>query len=442
MSAHSEFPAARSQSACQKEEAPTFSDKQEACADKRSTRLDKRNWRSFFDVLRDVVFASSFYLSTAEQLVLMFIFRRTRMYGKEWEKIPLRHFTEGVWSRNAGDVCSRLILKTNTVIGALKHLRDKGLIEVREHDVQAYQYRIREADEINRENMINYVQAHQPKQLNAMLIELRRNSKRLPSELFEALQAMEAKGPLANPSARRPLSPGPQRPLSLGIRPKLNKPNMRLVKKPISNLAPQAGATRGDNSLSKNTAGGLKLPAPKKSEFRSPGSNSSPQSQELNTAFALLENQRAARRERRLGSSNPQAWIDRWSEAVSSLYPDVAHSVRDRTFRDLKLALRDCDIPLSEMPAFVTWIVRRWTHLRRSVFSYSPNKSYGPPAPDLTFVIRHLHRVYAEYSMEVIARLQTQHRIAQHRKAAAPPATVDLVKAEAVRNSLDLPKWE
>lgn len=61
----------------------------------------ERKWRKTFDVLRDVVFGNSLYLTVHEQLVLTFIFRRTRMYGKEWEKIPLRHFTEGVCSSKA-----------------------------------------------------------------------------------------------------------------------------------------------------------------------------------------------------------------------------------------------------------------------------------------------------------------------------------------------------
>ncbi len=70
------------------------------------------------------------------------------MYGKPWEDIPLRHFTEGIWSRENGNICSRLVMKINTVHSAIKHLRGKGLIEVREHATRAYKYRIVEPAEL------------------------------------------------------------------------------------------------------------------------------------------------------------------------------------------------------------------------------------------------------------------------------------------------------
>jgi hypothetical protein len=42
----------------------------------------QRKWGSLLDILRDVVFAYSLYLTDHGRQVLLFIFRRTRMCGK------------------------------------------------------------------------------------------------------------------------------------------------------------------------------------------------------------------------------------------------------------------------------------------------------------------------------------------------------------------------
>src|SRR4051794_15840925 len=80
-------------------------------------------WNRFYDTARDVLFGCRIYLSDAEEKVASFIFQRTRMYGKDWETIPLRHFTDGVWSQKGGMSCSRLPMKAATVIQAIRHLK-------------------------------------------------------------------------------------------------------------------------------------------------------------------------------------------------------------------------------------------------------------------------------------------------------------------------------
>jgi hypothetical protein len=62
----------------------------------------KPDWGLFVPILREVIFANRIYMTEREQQVLLFIYQRTRMYGKEWESIPLRHFTKGVCSRTGG----------------------------------------------------------------------------------------------------------------------------------------------------------------------------------------------------------------------------------------------------------------------------------------------------------------------------------------------------
>src|SRR4051794_8093547 len=100
----------------------------------------KPDWKALVPILRKVIFENRIFLTEHEQQVLEFIFQRTRMYLKSWEEIPLRHFTDGVWSQHSGRVCSRLRMKSNSVIAALKGLQGKGIIEVRDHPTKAYRY--------------------------------------------------------------------------------------------------------------------------------------------------------------------------------------------------------------------------------------------------------------------------------------------------------------
>jgi hypothetical protein len=361
------------------------------------------------------------------------------MYGKEWEAIPLRHFTNGVWSRNAGDTCPRLVMKNNTVINALRHLKGKGLIEVREHAIRAFQYRIREPKEIEAENFIVYIREHQPKQLRAIHLELRRNRNRLPPAYFEALKAMDERESFGPSPASNPVAGRAQRRVARGIRLIINKPNTRLQKEQIKKLAPSKGASGGNFSQSKVTV--RKVNAPTVSEHAE-AADLAPDSEKFDAAFSRVEQQRRARRERRISASNPQVWIDRWSEAMAAFYPDVPAGVQERTVRDLKLALRDWDIPLTEVPDFIAWVVQKWSSLRRNVFSYRTNRLYGPPTPDLKFALRHLQTVYAAYKNDVFNRLEVELRIAKHKAAPPPPLQIDHAKAIAVQQKLGLKRWD
>jgi len=67
------------------------------------------------------------YLSGNEFAVVRFIFDRTAGWGKEWEKIPLRHFTDGVIAKD-GQTYGKTTLSDKTVRTMLSALTDRGVI--------------------------------------------------------------------------------------------------------------------------------------------------------------------------------------------------------------------------------------------------------------------------------------------------------------------------
>jgi len=78
------------------------------------------------------------HLTPFEFAIIRFIFDRTVGWGKEWERIPLRHFTEGVISKD--DKChGRSCLKPTAVKAALASLSEKGAILI-QHESNCNHY--------------------------------------------------------------------------------------------------------------------------------------------------------------------------------------------------------------------------------------------------------------------------------------------------------------
>jgi len=69
-------------------------------------------------------------LTPAEYSVAAMIFDRTLMWGKEWEKIPERHFLEGVQTKK-GSVNDGISLSRPTLLRTLKSLISKGAVRMR-----------------------------------------------------------------------------------------------------------------------------------------------------------------------------------------------------------------------------------------------------------------------------------------------------------------------
>jgi hypothetical protein len=148
-------------------------------------------WGTAFDILRDVLYGESGYLDLYEQATLSFIFQRTRMYAKQWEYIPLRHFRNGVWSLEYGRICSPIRISEKKLIESLKHLEEKTFIEVRRAVARANCYRIRETKEIEHSTAGVYIVQHQPKLGRAIVREMEANRSRLNSDQQMLLKALK-----------------------------------------------------------------------------------------------------------------------------------------------------------------------------------------------------------------------------------------------------------
>jgi hypothetical protein len=151
-------------------------------------RLGK--WGTAFDILRDVLYGESAYLDLYERATLSFIFQRTRMYAKQWEYIPLRHFRNGVWSLEYGRIRSPIRISEKKLIESLKHLEEKTFIEVRRAVVRANCYRIREIKEIEYTTAVVYIVQHQPKLGRAIIREMEANRTRLNPALQALLKLL------------------------------------------------------------------------------------------------------------------------------------------------------------------------------------------------------------------------------------------------------------
>jgi hypothetical protein len=107
------------------------------------------------------MFSMSYLMNHYERETLFFIYGRTRLYNKEWERIPHRHFLYGVRTADGRYVIAPVDISRHKVFESIKHLREKGIIEVRRVDGQTNQYRIRTDDEIDTEFVANYMRRHQ-----------------------------------------------------------------------------------------------------------------------------------------------------------------------------------------------------------------------------------------------------------------------------------------
>lgn len=403
----------------------------------------KPDWKALVPILRNVIFENRIFLTEHEQQVLEFIFQRTRMYLKAWEEIPLRHFTDGVWSQGSGRVCSRLRMKSNSVIAALKGLQGKGIIEVRDHPREAHAYRIVEPSEVVRHDVIAYIRQKQPKLMAAILLELRRNQRCLPpayrrilhpeatNDHAGSIQAADSSD--GRPQDTQVLSRGIAGDPSRGIDP-TNKQIGRL-KKPISNLALQ----RAKPCLSKPASQSSKLriiPLSKVSEHRR-------NMQRVEAALVEASSWQESRR--RYGSRRLDllAVEKSWDEGMQAHWPEGYLKLSQRALRNLKLAVEQRGLPAEDLPPLLTWAITNWKSLRFSAFSFNPNKAFGPDVPDIQFFVMKLAAIYKRFlRAQELARPISQPAATRRPYAEARPFRVDSTKSEASRILLGLPKWD
>lgn len=79
-------------------------------------------------------------LTAGEYSCVRFIFDRTAGWNKKWEKIPLRHFTDGFHGRD-GRFWGASALKTrNSVISNIKKLLEKKIILREACEGDTYKY--------------------------------------------------------------------------------------------------------------------------------------------------------------------------------------------------------------------------------------------------------------------------------------------------------------
>lgn len=125
-----------------------------------------KTWEEiFYRPFRDVLQGKNTLLSLHERDVLTFIFCRTRVYKKMSEKIPLRHFEKGVYTRDGVLVCGQVVMSQAKLLESLRHLEGKGIIEVTRRPPRASIYRIKEIDEIEDDVAFDYIERNQPKLL-------------------------------------------------------------------------------------------------------------------------------------------------------------------------------------------------------------------------------------------------------------------------------------
>ncbi|MET4190651.1 MULTISPECIES: hypothetical protein [unclassified Bradyrhizobium] len=126
--------------------------------------MAKPTWGESWSILRGTMHGYDLCTDIYEREVLWFIFRRTHFYQKEWEAISLNQFKHGILSADGEVVIGPIDMSEPTLLKCLKHLKGKGLIEVREvpgHS-SANEYRIRPESEVNSELVDRYLRRHQP----------------------------------------------------------------------------------------------------------------------------------------------------------------------------------------------------------------------------------------------------------------------------------------
>lgn len=149
-------------------------------------------WGDYFDILRDVVWGKTQFLDLYEQTTLFFILRRTWYWGKEWEFIPLRHFTNGIWTKDGDDCVTPPIRISETkLIQAIKSLEGKCIIEIDRKVARTSRYRIRRWAEIDDHKIFEYIVLYQPKMAALIVRDMKRNLSRLSASSADTLQIWE-----------------------------------------------------------------------------------------------------------------------------------------------------------------------------------------------------------------------------------------------------------
>ena len=96
-----------------------------------SKTKDETSWSELGRVYLFTVKKCRPHVTPDEFLVLMFVFERTYGYKKEWERIPLRHFLDGVFHGQTNEcVTTRTGISKTNLLAALRHLTGKGLLLV------------------------------------------------------------------------------------------------------------------------------------------------------------------------------------------------------------------------------------------------------------------------------------------------------------------------
>ena len=383
----------------------------------------KPDWKALLPILRETILENRLFMTDDEQQVALFIFQRTRMYGKAWERIPLRHFTGGVWSQGGGNSCSRLRMKRNTVIAALKSLHGKGFVERRDHATKAHEYRLCEPAEIIDHDVLSYIRTKQPKLMDAIILELRRNQRSLPPVFAKILEEHEPRktkpagvsGDTIDVSAKVP------QPASGEIQPTNRR--IRILKRKTPNFPPSGKRGRGLPII----------PLKKAAEsFRR---------QRLEQALVEARRWQARRRRHRASRLDLPEVQRRWEEAMQTHWPNGVIKLPKGAFRLFKLFVQSRGLPPEDLPELVEWIVSNWRRHRSKVFSFSGNP-YGPSAPDLYFAVKRLPHLYRAFLHDraALSSPMVPNTIAPH--PPIRPLPVNHKEAEAARKRLGLPKWD
>lgn len=202
------------------------------------------NWSLFYDTVRDIMRDYEAVMDVYEFKVLFFIFKRTYMYSnqKEWERIPLSHFVDGVYDRSDGSqIAAPTGMDRKKLLQALKHLEGKRLIEVRRRfnresgRKEASEYRIRRDTEINDDQILEYLRANQPRIYQSIIEKTVRHT---PGRMVIGnLRGRSENGPTVGVKT------------DLGVGPKTDQLNLPKEKLPILNIAPVAQSILKTSSL-------------------------------------------------------------------------------------------------------------------------------------------------------------------------------------------------
>lgn len=126
---------------------------------------------------------------------------------------------------------------------------------------------------------------------------------------------------------------------------------------------------------------------------------------------------------------------------MQARWPDGHVNPPPRAFRNLKLAIEQGGLPAEDLPPLLTWTISSWSQLRSNVFSFDWKKPYGPPAPDLDFIIKKLPAIYQSFlrAREVARPINEPRRLP---RSGASPARPDFAAGEAARIRLGMPEWD